>query len=133
MKKALDYLKSCGYWFLATDEGGQPRVRPFGAACEFEGKLYFTTSNEKNVYRQIVKNPKVEVSAFHPADGTWIRITGELVTDDRHEARAAMMEANKDTLSKMYTVDDGKFTVMYFKDAKAVIYSFTAPPEEIEL
>lgn len=50
MKEVLDYLKACGTFYLATNEEGQPRVRPFGAVCEFEGKLYITTNNKKAVF-----------------------------------------------------------------------------------
>lgn len=131
MKEALDYLKSCGTFYLATDEGGQPRVRPFGAVCEFEGKLYFVTNNQKKVYRQMKENPRVEICGMHK--GTWIRVEGEVKEDLRREARVAMMEDNEAALSSMYTVDDNLMTVFYFERGTATIYSFTADPKVIEL
>lgn len=130
MKEVLDYLKACGTFYLATNEGDQPRVRPFGAVCEFEGKLYFTTNNKKNVFAQMKKNPKVEISAMNK--GTWIRLEAEAVHDDRREAREAMMEDNKAVLSKMYSVDDGIFEVLYLKNATATICSFTGEPKVIK-
>ena len=130
MKKVLDYLKSCGTFYLATTDGDQPRVRPFGAVAEFEGKLYVVTNNKKDVYKQILKNPKVEICGMYK--GTWIRVTGELVEDTRREARAAMMDANENSLSSMYNIDDNLMTVFKFEHGTATIYSFTDAPDVIE-
>lgn len=130
MKEALEYLKSCGTFYLATSENGQAHVRPFGAVCEYEGKLYIVTNNQKKVYQQMKKNGKVEICAMHK--GTWIRVEGEVKEDLRREARVAMMEANKASLSSMYTVDDNLMTVFAFEHGTATIYSFTAEPEIME-
>lgn len=127
MKEVLDYLKSCGTFYLATEENGQPHVRPFGAVCEFEGKLYIVTNNKKDVYNQMQKNKKVEICGMHK--GTWIRLTGEVKEDLRREARAAMMDDNKTALSSMYTIDDNLMTVFYFEKGTATIYSFTDDPK----
>ena len=131
MNKATEYLKSCGTFYLATDENGQPHVRPFGAVCEFEGKLYIVTNNQKNVYRQMKANGKVEICGMHK--GTWIRVEGEVKEDIRREARVAMMDDNKAALSSMYTVDDNLMTVFCFEHGTATIYSFTAEPKIIKL
>ena len=131
MNEATEYLKSCGTFYLATDENGQPHVRPFGAVCEFEGKLYIVTNNQKKVYQQMKSNGKVEICGMHK--GTWIRVEGEVKEDTRREARVAMMDDNKAALSSMYTVDDNLMTVFYFEHGTATIYSFTADPEIIEL
>lgn len=131
MNKAIEYLKSCGTIYLATDEDGQPHVRPFGAVCEFEGKLYIVTNNQKKVYQQMKANGKVEICGMHK--GTWIRVEGEVKEDNRREARVAMMDDNKAALSSMYTVDDNLMTVFYFEHGMATIYSFIADPEIIEL
>ena len=131
MNKATEYLKSCGTFYLATDENGQPHLRPFGAVCEFEGKLYCVNNNQKKVYQQMKANGKVEICVMHK--GTWIRVEGEVKEDPRREARVAMMDDNKAALSSMYTVDDNLMTVFYFEHGTATIYSFTAEPEVIEL
>lgn len=131
MNKATEYLKSCGTFYLATDENGQPHVRPFGAVCEFEGKLYIVTNNHKKVYQQMKANGKVEICGMHK--GTWIRVEGEVKEDTRREARVAMMDANTAALSSMYTVDDNLMTVFYFEHGTATVYSFTAEPEVIAL
>jgi len=129
MERVVKFLKEAGVYYLATVEGDQPRVRPFGTAHEFEGKLYIQTGKVKDVAKQIAKNPKVEISAFK--DGAWIRVAGELVEDDRREARVSMLDAYPD-LKKMYDPDDGNTIVYYFKDATATISSFTAAPEVIK-
>lgn len=131
MNEVVEYLKSCGTFYLATSEGDQPHVRPFGAVCEFEGKLYIVTNNQKKVYQQMMKNPKVELCGMHK--GTWIRVEGEVQLDQRREARVAMMEANRAALQSMYTVDDNLMVVFAFTKGTATIYSFTAEPKVIQL
>lgn len=130
MQEVLTYLKECGTFYLATNEGDQPHVRPFGAVCAFEGKLYIVTNNQKKVYEQLLKNPKVEITAMNK--GSWIRLTGEVKLDSRREARAAMLEDNQAALSSMYTADDHLMEVLYFTHATATICSFTGEPKTIE-
>ncbi len=91
MKRVEQFLKEAGTYYLATVEGDQPRVRPFGTAHIFEDKLYIQTGKVKDVSKQIHANPKVEICAFH--NGEWLRVAGELVEDDRLEARESMLEA----------------------------------------
>lgn len=131
MHEVVEYLKSCGTFYLATSENGQPHVRPFGAVCAYEGRLYIVTNNQKKVYEQMKQNGKVEICGMH--QGTWIRVEGEVQEDTRREARVAMMEDNEAALSSMYTVDDNLMTVFYFAHATATIYSFTAEPKVFEL
>ena len=131
MNKIVEELKKAGTFHIATvDADGQPRVRPFGAVAEFEGKAYICTNNTKACFAQMLANPKTEISAMEP-DGTWIRVTGKLVRDDRDEARAAMLEQNEG-LKGMYHIGDGIFEVLYLEDAICVKYSFTAAPVVIQ-
>ena len=128
MERVYNFLKEAGVYYLATVEGDQPRVRPFGTANVFEGKLYIQTGKVKPCSKQILENPKVEISAFH--NGTWIRIAGELVEDDRVEAKKSMLDAYPD-LRAMYDEKDGNTQVFYFKNAVATFSSFTAAPETV--
>ena len=105
-------------------------MRPFGTAHIFEGKLYIQTGKSKNVAKQLFANPKAEVCAF--VNGSWLRVAGKLVEDDRREARVSMLDAYPD-LKKMYNPDDGNTAVFYFKDATATFSSFTSAPENISL
>ena len=129
MNTVYDFLKQAGTYYLATVDGDQPRVRPFGTVNIFEGKLYIQTGKVKDVAKQIAANPKVEISAFK--DGKWIRVAGELVEDDRIEAQKSMLDAYPE-LGGMYKAGDGNTVVYYFKDAVATISSFTAAPEVIK-
>ena len=131
MNEVMEYLKSCGTFYLATSEGEQAHVRPLGTVCGFEGKLYFFTNNQKKVYQQMKKNGKVEICGM--SKGTWIRVEGEVKEDLCREARIAMMDTNTAALSSMYTVDDNLMTVLYFEHGTATIYSFTKEPKVIEL
>lgn len=129
MEKVCQFLKDAGTYYLATVEGDQPRVRPFGTAHIFEGKLYIQTGKIKPTSKQLAANPKVEICAF--TDGTWLRLAGTLVEDDRVEARKSMLDAYPQ-LRTMYDENDGNTQVLYFKDATAMFSSFTAPPEIIK-
>ena len=127
MDTILEFLKSCGTFYLATSQKDQPHVRPFGAVCKYEGKLYIVTNNQKNVYQQMIENPKVELCGMNK--GKWIRLEGKVELDTRREARVAMMEDNKSALSSMYNVDDNLMVVFRFIYATATIYSFTEEPK----
>ena len=129
MERVCKFLKDAGTYYLATVEGDQPRVRHFGTAHIFEGRLYIQTGKVKPVSRQLMANPKAEICAFH--NGTWVRIAGELVEDDRVEARKSMLDAYP-SLRKMYDENDGNTQVFYFKNATATFSSFTSAPETIE-
>ena len=128
MERVCKFLKDAGTYYLATVEGDQPRVRPFGTAHIFEGRLYIQTGKIKPVSRQLAANPKAEICAFH--NGTWLRVAGELVEDDRVEARKSMLDAYP-RLRKMYDENDGNTQVFYFKNATATFSSFTAAPETV--
>ena len=128
MQKVVDFLKSAETYYLATADGDQPRVRPFGTAHVFEGKLYIQTGKSKDVSKQIHANPKVELCAFK--DGAWLRVAATLVEDDRREARQSMLDAYP-SLQAMYSADDGNTEVFYLKDATATFSSFTAAPEVV--
>ncbi len=129
MEKVLEFLKSAGTYFLATVDGDQPRVRPFGTVNIFDGKLYIQTGKKKDVSRQLHANPKAEISAFK--DGVWIRLAGELIEDDRREARESMLNAYPE-LRAMYHEDDGNTEVFYFRNATATFCSFSAAPEVVK-
>ena len=126
---AGEFLKKCGTYYLATVEGDQPHVRPFGTAMVFEDKLYIQTGKVKDVYKQLAVNPKAEICAFNGAE--WIRITCELVPDERVEAKKAMLD-DYPSLRRMYDENDGNTIVLYCRGARAVISSFTAAPRTIE-
>ena len=128
MKKVYEFLKAAGVYYLATMEGDQPRVRPFGTVHIFEDKLYIQTGKVKPTSRQLLANPKAEISAFH--QGTWIRIAGELIEDDRLEAKKSMLDAYPN-LRRMYDENDGNTQVLYFKDAVATFASFGGAPDTV--
>ena len=128
MENVLHFLKEADTYYLATVEGDQPRVRPFGTAHIFEGKLYIQTGKVKNVSKQIHANPKVEICAYK--NGEWLRIAGELIEDDRREAKQSMLDAYP-SLKKMYSADDENTEVFYFKNAAATFYSFTHEKEAV--
>ena len=128
MEEVIQFLKECGTYYLATAEGDQPRVRPFGTAHVFEGKLYIQTGKVKPVSHQMLANPKIEICAFQK--GQWLRIQAVAVEDDRVEARKSMLDADP-SLRKMYDENDGNTQVFYLKDAVATFSSFTAPSRTV--
>ena len=128
MQEVYDFLKDAETYYLATMDGDQPKVRPFGTVDIFDGKLYIQTGKVKDVAKQIVANPKVEICAFK--DGKWLRLSGELVEDDRREAKKHMLDSYP-MLRHMYNEDDGNTLVLYFKNATAVFSSFTEAPKTV--
>ena len=128
MKEVQEFLKSCGVYYLATIDSDKPRVRPFGTAEIFEDKLYIQTGKSKDVSKQIRINPNVEICAFK--DGVWLRLAGNLISDDRIEAKEDMLNKNPE-LKSIYSADDPNTEVLYFENATAVFYSFTEAPRII--
>lgn len=129
MQKFYDFIKAAGTYYLATVDGDQPRVRPFGTIDLFEGKLGIQTGKKKEVYKQVMANPKVEICAMN--EGKWIRIEGEMYADESVEAAEHMLN-DYPNLRAMYTPGDGNCVVLYFKSGKATICSFTEAPVVIE-
>lgn len=128
MQRVFEFLKKAGTYYLATVEGDQPHVRPFGTIDLFEDKLYIQTGKVKEVSKQIQANPKVEICAF--LDGTWLRVAATLVRDDRIEPKTHMLD-NYPSLKAMYSAEDENTEVLYLKDATATFSSFTAAPETV--
>ena len=126
MEEVYEFLKKCGVYYLATVEGDQPRVRPFGTVDLFEGKLYIQTGKSKSVSKQLAANPKCEICAFK--DGVWMRVAAELLEDDRVEAKKSMLD-DYPSLRAMYDENDSNKQMLYLKNAVATFYSFTAAPE----
>ena len=129
MEEVFEFLKKCGTFYIATEDGDKPRVRPFGVVNIFEGKLYIQTGKVKNVSKQMQINPNVEICGF--MDGKWVRLEGKVVRDDRIEAKASMLDANP-MLKSMYSAEDDNTEVLYFENSKAVFSSFTEAPKVIE-
>jgi len=128
MQEVYEFLKKAGNYYLATIDGNKPRVRPFGTANIFEGKLYIQTGKRKAVSRQMAANPNIEICTMN--EGRWIRIEAEVVNDDRIEAKESMLEAHPE-LRGMYSASDDNMQVLYLKNAVATIASFTEEPKVI--
>jgi len=131
MEEVVKFLKDAGAYFLATVDNDQPRVRPFGTANIFEGKLYIQTGKSKDCSKQIQKNGKVEICAMDKTGSKWIRVAGTLVRDDRREPKVDMLEHYPE-LKSMYSPDDDNTETLYFKDATATFYSFGAAPRTVK-
>lgn len=131
MDEVLKFLAEAKTFYIATIDGDKPKVRPFGAVMEFEGKLYMCTNNTKDVYKQMVANPNIEVSAT--AGDKWIRLAGKAVFDPRREAKARFLEVSPG-LTRLYpSADDPIFAVFYIEEGEATIYSFGEGPKTIKL
>ena len=129
MNEIYEFLKQAGTYYLATVDGDQPRVRPFGTVDLFEGRLYIQTGKVKPVSRQLRANPKAELCAF--LNGRWLRVAGELVSDDRIEPKKHMLD-NYPSLRAMYDEHDENTEVLYFRKGVATFSSFTEAPRTIE-
>ena len=130
IEKVCQFLEEAGTYYLATVEGDQPRVRPFGTVLYAKDRIYIQTGKVKDVSKQLAANPKAEICAFK--DGKWLRISGELLNDDDRDVKVAMLE-KMPSLKAMYSADDDNTQVLYFANATAVFSSFTEAPETIKL
>ena len=128
IERVYQFLNEAQTYYLATVDGDQPRVRPFGTILLYEGRLYIQTGKVKDVSKQLAANPKAEICAFK--DGKWLRVAGELINDDDRAVKVAMLE-KMPSLKAMYDPDDGNTQVLYFKNATATFSSFTAAPETV--
>jgi uncharacterized pyridoxamine 5'-phosphate oxidase family protein len=129
MKEVYEFLKKCGTYYIATTDGDQPRVRPFGTANIFENKLYIQTGKSKAVSKQMKKNPKIEICGMN--GDQWIRIQTIVVEDDRVEAKQSMLDSYPN-LKSMYSATDDNTQVLYLTNAIATIASFTNAPKVIK-
>lgn len=129
MQEVYEFLKQCGTYYLATQDGDQPRVRPFGTVAIFEDKLYIQTGKVKDVYKQLKASPKIEICGVQEG-GKWIRVAAVAVEDDRLEAKQHMLDAYP-SLQGRYKADDDNTIVFYLQDATAIISSFTEAPKVI--
>lgn len=130
VQEVRDYLHECGVFYIATQDGDQPRVRPFGVAEVLNGRLYIQTGKKKKVLKQMMTNPKFEITAVKPSGAEWIRISGKLVNDDSRDAKAYVLYKNLE-LKGMYSADDDNTAVLYITDGVAQFCSFSAPTKEI--
>ncbi len=130
MNEVLAYLKECGAFFLATCEGDQPRVRPFGAVEIINDRLYIMTGKVKDVFKQMNANAKIEICGMKANGAEWMRLCGKAVNDDTLSVKEKFLELNPE-LKSMYKADDGNMALPYITDATATFYSFTAAPKII--
>ena len=130
MQEVYDFIRSAKFYSLATADGDQPKVRPFGTVDIFEGRLYVQCGKAKDVYKQLLANPKAEICAVN--GGEWLRITGKLIPDERREAKKHMLDAFPH-LRSMYSEDDDNTIVLYFSEAKATFYKMASPVKTTEL
>ena len=129
MQEVYDFLKKAGTYYLATMEGDQPRVRPFGTVNIFDGKLYIQTGKIKPCSKQMAANPKIEICAF--AGGEWVRVAAKAINDDRIEAKESMLDAYPN-LKNSYKADDDNTQVLYLQDATATFSSFGGPARVVK-
>lgn len=124
MEEVYNFLKQCDNYFLATMDGNQPKVRPFGTAHIFEGKIYILTGKQKLVAQQIAKNHRISICALDTTGDTWLRIEADAMEDDRVVARKSMLDAYPKLRSK-YNENDNNTIVYYLKNATATIETFS--------
>lgn len=130
MNEVQAYLKECGAFFIATNEGDQPRVRPFGVSEIINGRLYIMTGKVKDVFKQLDKNGKFEICAMKPSGAEWMRLEGTLVNDDTLAVKEEFLNRNEE-MKSMYKADDGNMAVLYVTNATASFFSFTEPVRKV--
>ncbi len=130
MQEVQAYLKECGAFFIATADGDQPRVRPFGVSEIINDRLYIMTGKVKDFYKQVAGNGKFEICALKPNGSEWMRLSGTLVPDDTLAVKEEFLNRNEE-LKSMYKADDDNMAVLYITDATARFFSFSAPERQV--
>ena len=129
MSKVYDFLKQAGVFYLATTDGDQPKIRPLGAVIESDDKVIFGVGTFKEVYKQLVANPKVEIVAAKP-DGHWMRYTGKAVFETDEKYANEMIAAAH--LESIYNEQTGnKLGCFHLEDATAVDIAVMGPGESL--
>ena len=131
MQEVQAYLKDCGAFFIATADGDQPRVRPFGVSEIIDGHLYIMTGKVKNVYKQIAQNGKFEICALRPSGTEWMRLSGTLVNVENIGMKQEFLDRNPG-LKSMYKADDDNMALLCITDATACFSSFSAPDRQVK-
>ena len=131
MDELLKFLEKNPVFYLATDDNGQPRVRPFGFHMIFNDKFYMVTAFPKKVCKQMEKNPKIEFCSMAP-DTHFVRVSGEVVFDnDNMDAKKKVFEVMPDLLKMYGSAENPAMSVFYLKDMHATIASLTEKEREL--
>ena len=131
LETVKNYLQECKTFYVATVDGDQPRVRPFGVAEVYNGRLYIMTGKKKDVFKQMVANPKFEITAVKPSGAEWIRVSGRLVSDDDVKAKEFLLDKNP-TLKGMYSATDDNMAILYIVDGEARLCSFMGAEKKVK-
>lgn len=126
MNKVVEFLKDNPVQYLATvGRDGKAKCRPFMFAGELEGKLWFCTSNQKDVYQDMQENPEIEISVSSP-DYAWIRLHGRAVFENNRAAKEMCLE--NPIVKGQYGEADTIFEVFYLREPHGVIADFSGNP-----
>lgn len=130
LQEIKDYLAECKVFYLATVDGDNARVRPFGVSEIYNGRLYLMSGKSKDVFKQLVKNPNFELSATKANGAEWIRVSGKLVNDDDVVMKQYLLDQNPE-LKQLYQADDN-MAAMYITEGEARFFSFNEPERRVK-
>ena len=131
MGKGAEFLREAGVYFIATSDDGQPQLRPFGSNMEYNGRFYFSMGRSKNVFKQMIKNPKISIAAIK-TNRDWIRITGEAVLDESDEVKNYLFE-NNPRINDIYKDRPGEVAMFYIENAVCLVNESGKEPVAAEL
>jgi uncharacterized pyridoxamine 5'-phosphate oxidase family protein len=133
MNTAFDFIKANPVFHIATVDGTKARVRPFGFVMKRNGALYLCTGRTKDVYKQLCRNPEIEISDMGK-DDMWLRVRGRIAFDESREAKSQAFEEAPNLLRRYPKgADDETFAIFYFTEAVATIFSFAEAPKNVPL
>lgn len=132
MNEVLKFITEAKTFYISTVDGNKPRVRPFGFIMEHEGKIYFSTTNQNKLFKQLSTNPYCEICTVS-SDGKWIRVNGKAVFDPRIEVKSKVFEVMPELKNAYKSADNPNLETFYLENAEATIYSFTDQPKTITL
>ena len=127
MNKVVEFLKENPVQYLATvGRDSKAKCRPFMFSGEMDGKLWFCTNNTKEVYKDLLNNPYIEISVSSPTYA-WLRLNGKAVFEENMQAKE-MCILNPIVKAQYQTATNPIFTVFYLEDPHGVIADFSGNP-----
>ena len=130
MNKVVEEIRKVNVFYIASIDGDEPRVRPFGSVVEFEGNAYICSGNFKEFYKQVKENPHVELCGMYDDNTSWLRVAATLNEDNRIEVQKAILD-DPTGPKGLYEPGDGKFVTFRLENVKATKYSFFSAPEAL--
>lgn len=122
-KEILDFINKNPTCFVATIDGNRPRVRGLLMYQADEDGILFQTWSNKDIYKQIMQNPNVELCFVNPDGSKQVRIFGKAEFIEDQNLKEEIV--NKRSFIKPWVEERGYDVMKIFKvtDCMATVWT----------